>query len=36
MVMRPVVDLLGVIFFGRWSAVFAGVFEKNGVQSVVF
>ena len=36
MVMGLVVDYWGVIFFGVVECVFAGGFEKNKVQNVVF
>jgi hypothetical protein len=36
MVPGLVVDFWGLIFSAWWSGVFAGGFEKNGVQNVVF
>jgi hypothetical protein len=36
MVTGFVVDFWALFFLVWWSGVFAGVFEKNGVQNVVF
>jgi hypothetical protein len=36
MVMGLVVDYWELIFLAWWSGVFAGGFEKNGVQNMVF